>query len=88
MAKLQIGVELNTDRDPKDYEIRVTPVDVEVPDEVANAARIVQAFLDSNDANPGDGEADIPVKSKFPINFFFVRTSVSIDGNVFIRVKD
>jgi hypothetical protein len=87
MAKLQIGIEINTGGDPTP-EIRVTPVDVEVPDNVADAARVLSAYFDMNDAKPGDGEADIPVKAKLPIRFLFVKTDVKIDGNLFLRVKD
>lgn len=87
MMKLQIGIEINTDNDPES-EIRVTPVDIEVPDEIGNAARTLQNYFDAVDAQPGDGEADIPMPKRIPIKFLFVKTDVKIDGNLFIRVKD
>jgi hypothetical protein len=87
MPKLQIGIELNTGGDAAP-EIRVTPADVEIPDHVAIAARVVQDYFDSVDAQPGDGEADVPFKSKIPIRFLFVRTDLKIEGNLFMRVTD
>lgn len=87
MPHLQIGLELNTDNNPKTYEVRVTPVDFEVPEEVALAAETLQRFFDAVDANPGDGEADFPVKSRIPIKLWFVNTNVNVDGNMFLKVK-
>lgn len=87
MPKLQIGIEINSDADPAP-EIRVTPVDVEVPENVAQAAKVLAAYFDMGDAQPGDGEADFPMKAKIPIKFLFIKTDVKIDGNLFLRVKD
>lgn len=88
MPRLQIGLELNTDNNPADYEIRVTPVDVEVPVEVAEAAKTLTAFFDAMDANPGDGEADVRVKERIPVKLAFIKTNINLDGNVFLKVKD
>ena len=87
MARLQIGIELNTDNNPNTYEVRMTPADFEVPENVADAAEILQAFFDSVDANPGDGEADFPIKQRIPIKLAFIKTNVNIDGNLFLKVK-
>jgi hypothetical protein len=87
MPRLQIGLELNTDNNPNTYEVRVTPADFEVPEDVAKAAETIQNFFDSFDANPGDGEADVPVKERIPIRLAFLKTNINIDGNVFLRVK-
>lgn len=87
MPNLQIGIELNLIGDASP-EIRVTPADLKIPEHVAIAARVVQDYFDSVDAEPRDGEADLPFKAKIPIRFSFVRTDVKIDGNLFFRVTD
>jgi hypothetical protein len=87
MARLQIGIELNTDADPE-MDIRVTPADIEVPDHIAAAARTLISYFDASDVHPGDGEADIKLPRRLPINLGFIRTQISIDGNVFLRIRD
>lgn len=91
MDRLQLGFEVNTDKDPE-YEIRITPVDIELPPHIALAAKAVEAYLDSLDAHPGDGEADIAVKKKIPvkINLYITKlnTTYELDGNIFLNVKD
>lgn len=84
MSKLQIGVEIDVTGDDRP-EIRVTPVDVAVPDHVAHAARIVAAYLDGKDGAPY-GEAEVPFSGRIPIRVAFVRTQVEVDGAVFFRV--
>jgi hypothetical protein len=85
--KIQIGIELNTDKDPE-MEVRFTSPDIEVPDNVADAAKTLQDYFDLQDVQPGDGEADIKLPRRIPVNFLFIRTEVSVDGNLFIKVSE
>lgn len=82
---LQIGIELNTDKDPEP-EIRVTPVDREVPKDIFDKVKEVVDFLDNFDPQPHDGEADLPVKQKIAIaKFFGHEQKVILEGAIFIR---
>ena len=85
--KIQIGIELNTDNDPEP-EISVTPVDLEVPENIYAAAKTLQDYFDMVDDNPGDGKAEVPVNTRIPTIKIFGKTlSVPIKGDIFIRVK-
>lgn len=91
MAKkyyVQIGIELNTDKDPEP-EIRVTPVDREVPKHIYDKVKEVVDFLDTFDAQPGDSEADFPFKQRIAVAKFLGREhKILFEGTIFIRPRE
>jgi hypothetical protein len=86
MPRLQIGLELDVSGDAKP-EIRLTPVDLEMPPDIAVHARKLVMWLDSRDPQPKDGEADVPFRAKVPVGGF-VKVDVPVKGNFFLKVRE
>lgn len=86
MPHLQIEID-----DPK-IGLKLTPIDLPIKDQLADALREAIALGDLGDAVPGDGELEANQHVKFPvrINLIFTKLNVTIDEEVqlIVRVKD
>lgn len=90
-TRVQIGIEGDVSvAGAKDIDIRFTPVDIQVKDpEVEKAFKVVAAFLDSIDQNPGDGQGDIEIpRQAGAIKISFLKVGYDFEGHVFIRTTD
>lgn len=90
MAKLQIELQGDLTGDGKP-EFKVTPIDIELPDEAADLLEKAFRIADTLDAEPGDGEFDQKFKTKVPVRLNLILTKmnagISLDGKLTMRVK-
>lgn len=87
--RLQVGLNINTDADAE-YEIQVTPVDIEIPEGAAKLLKQGIGLIDLADAEPGDGELDVPAKFKVPtrLRIFGKNIEFTVDAMIELRVED
>jgi hypothetical protein len=90
MAKLQIEIQGDVTGDGKP-EFKVTPIDIELPDEAADLLEKAFRIADTLDAEPGDGEFDQKFKAKIPVkvNLFIAKidTLIPVQGKATVRIK-
>lgn len=82
MARLQLEIRIDTNRDGSP-EARLTPIDIELPDDAVAPMQAAIALADMHDAEPGDGEVDarFSVRQKVRINLFIARLNTHIDAD-------
>jgi len=79
--KLQIGIHSNNP------DIHMTPVDLVLPGNVADAAALLCAYLDAIDGDEPNGSGDLPLKVDFTIKVFGIKIPIKGMGKIFIKVK-
>lgn len=81
MARLQIGIETT-----KPLKSRLTPIDrTGLPKDVENAARLLIAWIDQNDVQPRDGEADFKLDQEVKVP---ILGNVDLEGTIFIKLRE
>lgn len=81
MARLQIGIQTT-----KPMASRLTPIDRGgLPKNVEDAARLLIAWIDKGDVQPGDGEADFAVDQEVHLP---ILGNVDVEGTIFLKLRD
>jgi hypothetical protein len=86
MSRLQIAIQLDVSGDERP-EVNVTPIDIPLPESVANELERALTLADQFDNEPGDGEFDSAFRSKVPVRVWIINTTVDLKGNAVLRVK-
>jgi hypothetical protein len=85
--RLQIALEMDVIGDEKP-EINVTPIDIPIPDDLAQKIKEAIALGDQFDVIPGDGELEESFRVKAPVRIWIINTSIDVKGTAVLRIKE